>query len=81
MDLHLLSTQNTSEVRDFRIQPGNTILLRVPNGDIRSVKVDKDSYGVSMLFPYDFTKIGLAPLHWEDLGHSLRIVCCMSHMD
>jgi tRNA (adenine-N(1)-)-methyltransferase non-catalytic subunit len=43
------ATNNTIETRDPYIQPGNTILLRVPNGDVRSAKIDKDSYGSAFL--------------------------------
>lgn len=31
------------------IRPGDTVLLRVPNGDVRSVKVDKDSCALPTL--------------------------------
>lgn len=33
------------------IQSGNNVLLRLPNGDIRGVKVDKDAYSDPFLLP------------------------------
>lgn len=36
------NTSAGTAIRDT-IQSGNTVLLRLPNGDIRSVKLDKDS--------------------------------------
>jgi hypothetical protein len=32
-------------IRDSLIQPGDSVLLKLPNGDVRSVKVDADVYG------------------------------------
>ena len=37
-----LNTVNTS-IRDQNIQEGDSILLKLPNGDVRSVKIDKDT--------------------------------------
>ena len=31
-------------IRDVKIQPGHTVLLKLPSGDMKAVKVDKDSY-------------------------------------
>jgi len=29
--------------RESTIQPGDMILLRLPNGDVRGIRIDKDS--------------------------------------
>lgn len=34
---------DTSDIRDPIIQTGDSVLLKLPNGDVRSVKVDKDT--------------------------------------
>ncbi len=42
-------TQRDPELRDATIQAGDDVLVQLQNGDIRSVKVDPDSF-VSVSF-------------------------------
>lgn len=35
------------ENRESTIQSGDMVLLRIPNGDVRAVKIEKDQYVVS----------------------------------
>lgn len=35
-------------IRSEKIQSGNTVLLKLPNGDIRSTKIEQDTYGQSL---------------------------------
>jgi len=31
-------------IGDVKIQPGHTVLLKLPSGDVKAIKVDRDSY-------------------------------------
>ena len=66
------SPQRDVDTRETTIQPGDMVLLRHPNGDVRGVKIDKDSYGSRCAleeFVTDNVK-GLSRL--ENWGHSMR---------
>lgn len=69
------SRRSVGVIRDTIIQPGDSVLLKLPNGDLRSVKVDKDAYGlvpkrhhnVLILFQYDHSgKSGFIPSERSD---------------
>lgn len=51
LDMNASTGASTSEThtgnKAATIQSGHTVLLKLPNGDIRSVKVEKDSYACS----------------------------------
>lgn len=37
------SQRSDSSIRDGSIQPGDSVLLKLPNGDVRGVKIDADA--------------------------------------
>lgn len=43
MDTSLNTERHTSNNRDGKVRPGNTVLLRTPNGDVRCLKAEPDS--------------------------------------
>lgn len=43
MNSHDISSRPGFDTREPMIQPGDMVLLRLPNGDVRGVKVEKDS--------------------------------------
>ena len=40
MDTSLNTERHTSNNRDGKVRPGNTVLLRTPNGDVRCLKAE-----------------------------------------
>lgn len=48
MDLGESSSMGSDNlIRDTKIQEGNSVLVKLPNGDLRSVKVDRDACGTN----------------------------------
>lgn len=44
MSYQVVSSQPDFDTRESTIQPRDVVLIRLPNGDVRGIKIDKDTY-------------------------------------